>query len=380
MLSRKLCLAVLVLGLAGGATAGRLPREVVRFPSAGRPLADRLEWGLNEAARRGDRGGFWEGYSIRRLMGERSSIGTINCDAAGEPSLEEIISGKRNEFPALPAREAARQQARRVLAAMDKKGEPEKKLWKEVAVLIRHDGAAPGPPSRIDMSSLDLTFDFAGLPLFWLGSAEDAESLAWLKTVYARGATDEARKHVLAAVGMHQNPGLVIPILEAAINGRESDSLRKEAAFWVGQQDDARAVALLLGTARHDRSPEVRKSAVFALSQVELEASLAALIELARTAADREVRKEAVFWLSEKASKKAFAAIEDRVYHDPETGVQEQALFALSELPDGEGVSALIKVAKTHPNPQVRKKAIFWLGECGDSRALDALVEIVKKN
>jgi hypothetical protein len=380
MLARKLCLSVLALSLAGSTPAGHLPREVVRFPSAGRPLAARVEWALEEAAGRGYRTGFWEGYSIRRLMGERSSIGTLNCDAADEPTLEEVVSGQKKEFPTLSARETARREARRVLDGMDGKGKPEKKVWKDVAVLIRHSGTARGPVSRIEMSSLDLPFDFEGLPLVWLGSAEDAESLAWLKTAFAGSATDVAKKQVLAAVGIHQSPGLVIPFLQAALAGGESDSLRKDAAFWIGQQDDPRACAVLLETARQDRSLEVRKSAVFAVSQVDLEASSDALIELARTADNREVRKEAVFWLSEKASKKALSAIEDLVYHDPETGVQEQALFVLSELHNGEGVSALIKVAKSHPNPHVRKKAIFWLGECGDRRAVEALVEIVKTN
>lgn len=380
MLPRKLCLYVLALTLAGSAAAGRLPREVVRFPSGVRPLAVRLDWGLKEAAGRGYRAGFWEGYSIRRLMGERSSIGTFNCGAGEETTLEEVISGKKKEFPALPGQEAARRQARRVLDEMNKKGEPEKKIWKDVAVLVRYDGTTHRPPSRVEMSNLDLHFDFQGLPLLWLGGAENEESLAWLKTIYAGSPTDEAKKHVLAAVGMHQSPSLVIPILEATLNGRESVSLRMDAAFWIGQQDDPRACAVLLMTARNDRSLEVRKSAVFAISQVELEASTDGLIDLARKADDREVRKEAVFWLAEKASKKALATLEDLAYRDPETGVQEQALFALSELQNGEGVSALIKVAKTHPNPRIRKKAIFWLGECGDPRAVETLVEIVKKN
>ena len=380
MPTKKLCLLVLALGLAGSAAvAGRLPLEVVRFPSSGRPLAVRLDWGLKEAAGRGYRTGFWEGYSIRRLMGESSSIGTIFCGAVDEPTLEEVISGNRKEFPALSARAAARGEARRVLDGLDRKGEPEKKVWKDVAVLIRYDGADRGPASCVEMSSLDLPFDFKGLPLVWLGSAEDAESLAWLKTVLAGSRSEEAKKHVLAAVGMHQSTDLVIPILEAALTSREPDSLRKEAAFWIGQQNDPRACAILLRTAQTDRCLEVRKHAVFALSQVELEASVDGLIAVARTADNREVRKEAVFWLSEKASKKSLAAIEDLVYHDEETSIQEQALFALSELPNGEGVSPLIKVAKSHPNPHVRKKAIFWLGECGDSRAIEALVEIARK-
>jgi hypothetical protein len=380
MSSRKLLVLVIALALASGASAHRLPSEVVRFPFGSRPLAVRLDWGLKEAAGRGYRSGFWEGYSIRRLMGKRSSIGSFSSDAAWEPTFEEVITGKKKGFPDSEGRESVRREALLVLEDMKKKGQPEEKVWKDVAVLSLYEGVEQKMPSRVEMSSLDLPFNFKGLPLLWLGGADDVESLAWLKTVYAGSRTDEAKKRVLAAVGMHQSPALALPILEAALDGRESVSLRKDAAFWMGQQDDPRACVILLRAARADRSIEVRKHAVFALSQVELESSVDGLIELARTADDGEVRKQAVFWLSEKASRKALATLEEIADRDPEPRVQEQALFALSQLPDQQGVSALIKVARTHPNPRLRKKAIFWLGECGDHRAVEVLIEIVKKN
>jgi hypothetical protein len=377
--NRKLLGLIAALGLAAGAAA-QLPREVVRCRLSGRPLSARLEWGFSESASRGYHSGFWVGYSIRRLMGERSSIGTFGTDGAGHQTLEEIIAGRTEEFPGYDGRYGVRRQARRVLEDIEKKGQPDKKVWKDVAVLSRWENPGERTPVRIDMSSLDLPFDFGGLPFIWLDGAEDGESLAWLKAALAGSRSEEAKKHVLAAVGMHQSPALVLPILEAALAGRESVSLRKDAAFWIGQQNDPRACAILAATARSDRSLEVRKHAVFALSQVDLEDSVDGLIALARTADEAEVRKQAVFWLAEKASKKALAALGEIADRDPETAVQEQALFALSEFHDKEAIGILIRVAKTHPNARLRKRAIFWLGESGDPRAVEALIEIVKKD
>jgi len=337
-----------------------------------------MDWALKEASSRGFEKGFWIGYSIRRLMGERSSIGSFDHRTRSEATLEEVLSGQRPEYPTLSREESTRQRAKRVLDDLEKEGQPEKKIWKDVAILARYGKVSKVAPERVDMSNLNLHFDLKGLPLIWLGEADDEESLAWLKTTYRETKLEEVKENILAAVGIHQNPALVVPILASVLESRESDELRKNAAFWMGQQNDRKAYEILMQTAKNDRSPEVKEGAVFAISQIELEESVDGLIGLARTADDEEIRKKAVFWLGQKASNKATAALKSMAYEGGDTKIQEQAVFALSQLPGNEGVEALIKVVKTHPSAEVRKKAIFWLGETGDPRALEVLIEIIK--
>lgn len=69
-------------------------------------------------------------------MGEKSSIGTIHCGSGAKATLAEISSGKRAEFLALSSEEGPRHQSRGVLDDLEKKGEPEKKVWKDVAILF----------------------------------------------------------------------------------------------------------------------------------------------------------------------------------------------------------------------------------------------------
>ena len=365
------------LALAGATVLG-LSQEVVRPQQPGGTLAARMDWALKEATSRGFEKGFWAGYSIRRLMGEHSSIGSFDHRSRSEATLEEILSGRRAEYAALSRDESVRQRARRELDNLEREGGPEKRVWKDVAILMQCGKTAKVEPVRVGMTNLDLHFDLKGLPLIWLGEANDEESLDWLKATYKTIKTEEVKEHILAAVGIHQNPGLVIPILASVLEGQETDAMRKHAAFWLGQQNDRKAYDILMKTAKKDRSPEVQEGAVFAISQIELEESVDGLIGLARTADDEEVRKKAVFWLGQKASNKATEALQSMAYEGGETKIQEQAVFALSQLPGNKGVEALIKVVKTHPNPEVRKKAIFWLGETGDPRALEVLVEIIK--
>jgi hypothetical protein len=313
-------------------------------------------------------------------MGERSYIGSWNHDRSRstEPTIEEVLSGKKRLEPLMPRAERLSRTAREILDDLEMDRAAEKKVWKDVAILLRYEGDGSKDPDKVEMSNFELNFDFQGLPLIWLGDASDDQSLTLLRGLYAGTKREETRKHVLAAVGIHNTPALVIPILESVLVSRDADELRKDAAFWIGQQDDPAALKVLRRAARTDRSCGVRKGAVFAISQVELEAAIDELIDLARTADNAGVRHEAVFWLGQRASKKAGAALVEFATKDGDSRVQEQAVFALSQLPENQGVEPLIKIARTHPNPHVRKKAVFWLGECHDPRALEALIAIIK--
>jgi len=378
MRRRRSIILIAVLTLAGTAAAQAVSQEVVRPPQPGGTLAARMEWAAREAARRAYREGFWRGYSIRRLMGERSSIGTFDDRSSSEATLQEITTGQKLGMASPSRDERVRQRARQVLDDLENEGRPDRKVWKDVAILVRYGKASKTEPERVDMSNLNLPFDLRGLPLIWLGEATDEESLAWLKTSYREMRTGVAKEHILAAVGIHQSPALVVPILASVLESQETAELRKNATFWLGQQNDRKAYDILMQTANKDRSRDVREGAVFAVSQIELEESVDGLIGLAKSADDREVRHQAIFWLGQKASNKATEALKNMAYEGGETKIQEQAVFALSQLPGNEGVEALIKVAKTHPNTVMRKKAIFWLGETGDPRALEVLIEIIK--
>jgi HEAT repeat protein len=91
-----------------------------------------------------------------------------------------------------------------------------------------------------------------------------------------------------------------------------------------------------------------------------------------------DIRQDAAFWMGQQNDRRAFNILMRAAQKDRSRKVKEGAVFALSQLPGNEGVEALIKVAKTHPNAGLRKKAIFWLAETGDPRALEVLVEIIK--
>ena len=381
---RRAVALLLALALAAGPAAAapaetRLPAQVKRHTGTG-ALAARLAWALGEASKASPGRAFSVGWSFRRLMAGNEMIGSYRDGPGGrEITVEEVLAGKRSLGQGSGGEAGeVRVTARKVLDDIEHRGRPAPKVQKDVGLFLTYEPGRPATLAEAELSNLDLSFDFRGRDLYWLGGAEVAESFGLVTALCGAAGADKARHGLIAAAGLHGDARLAVPFLEKVLAGDGSDGIRKDAAFWIGQQDDAAGLKVLVRAAESDRSKEVREGAVFAASQVELPEAVDALIGLARTAPHPDARKQAVFWLGQMASKKAAPALEDFARSGPDAELQEQAVFALSQLPDDQGLEPLIKLAKSHPDPRVRKKAVFWLGESRDPRALEALIAIVK--
>jgi HEAT repeat protein len=92
-------------------------------------------------------------------------------------------------------------------------------------------------------------------------------------------------------------------LLRLARDESRSQSVRKQAIFWVAQAAGERVA----GVERDDVSEEseIKKQAVFALSQRRNGEAVPALIQVARVNRDPEVRRTAMFWLGQTTDTRA---------------------------------------------------------------------------
>jgi hypothetical protein len=385
------------LGLTFALAGALAALQIIRHPSPSGPLAGRLDWALQEAAKSSAGKGFWVGFGIRRLMGEHSQMGMNVSFTSGVPALEELIYGRR---PLVESRISASEATG---ATAGKASDPfgtgrkERKVLREIAILMKF--AAPGAigtaraieasgvgsatgarkPQSVSACSLVYGVSLEDLPLFWLGPAADDDSIRLLEGFYGPDASEALRASLAEAIALHRRPDLVVPFLERIINnGREPERLRADAAEFLGDQDDVRALDVLRRTIRTDASLEVRKGAVSGLTAMDLPASADVLIELALHEREADVRDEAIEGLAEKATKATVAALEQLVVADKDVEIQKRAVSALADLPEKSGLPYLIKIAKTHPLRDVRVEAIEALGDFHDPAAAKALVEIIK--
>jgi hypothetical protein len=242
---------------------------------------------------------------------------------------------------------------------------------RNIAVLFR---AQNKRIMRVRVLSEECSLDAGGLPFVWLTDVKSAESVALLSG-YMRGAEFENRDAdsvgpgALTAIAMHADAA-ADRALESFAQPEQRESLRRQAAFWLGEARGEAGLAMLQKMAKSDPSAEVRAQVAFALSVSREPGALDEMIRMAKDDQSAHVRGQALFWLAQKAGQKAVGTITGAIENDPDTEVKKKAVFALSQLPKDEGVPKLVEVAQTNGNLEVRKQAMFWLGQSNDPRAL----------
>jgi hypothetical protein len=364
--------------------AGPDPGQNVTRPQTSGPIAERLARARNEAAANRWDKGFWFGFGIRRLMGEHSSMGWYPWGGPDRQlTLDDLINGRKTPLEkkvdgdqAVRGTAASLPAEARAFAAGPGRGDvPERLAWKEIGFIFRFDAKGAGLPADIRVSNLDLPFDLEGLPFVWAGMAETAESLAYLLPLYGQAAAEADRKSLLWAIGLHREPATVVPFVERILAGKESEEIRAEAASCLGEQDDAKALDLLLRTIKTDPSEDVREAAVGGLVDMNIPAAGDALVSLAFSGPDPRVRREAVHGLADKATDAAVKALLMICRGDKDPEIQQAAIHALADLPARSGLPYLIDLVRTHADTEVRKEAVEAVGDVGGPEAVKVLTE-----
>jgi len=306
---------LLLTSLCSVFIAPSLAQPVIKIQNTASPLAGRWQWGNDEARQRDFKNGYWIGYSILRLMEQRTFIGSYRSDPReNKPTLLEIISGVRLEH-GLDEITASDNSTSEGVIDLKNGDNHRPKIVKEIGILFHFNGGDSGKVNELRVSNLSLHVELEKDALVWVGSANQTESASLLESLYKNACGVGPKERFMMAVSLHDSSARSLEFLKAVLQGTEEADVRKGAAFWLGQ----------------------------------------------------------------KATEKTKGTLKELVYEDEDTDVQRNALYTLAQKENGNDVDELIRVVRTHPNPKVRKEAIFLLGESENPKALEALIEFVKK-
>jgi HEAT repeat protein len=368
-----LCFLILLFILTQGVT-----QTIIQHSNSTQKLKNRWKWAIKKSKGTEYKDGFWIGYSINRLMGENSYIGSFRSDRyEKEKSLAEIVYGKftKPQQENLTDDQKVREAAKKVIEELENPNKPDEKIFKEIAFLFRFDRPSKDL-NEIEVSNLSLHVDLDNFPLIWIGKTNDAESVNLLEKQYNKNLSDEVKEDLITAVALHKTSDQVVDFLSEIILDTEPNDVREKAVFWIGEHETNKTLKLLTKTAQRDRSTDVREKAVFSIYRMESEKANDVLVDLVYHANKRQVREKAIFWLGQKDSPKAAPILEDIAINDADRELQQKAIFGISQLKDNKSTNILIKLAKKHPNKESRKKAIFWLGQKASKKAAATLEDV----
>ena len=268
-----------------------------------------------------------------------------------------------------------------------------------------------GTLRRTEIYNLDRRREYSGYPVYWLGRANNAESLEFLKGL-ANSTNDSRSDYKVAeistlAIGIHDDPS-VASILKDFVRTSKQRRIRTTAVFWLGQFENEQPFLTNL-VRDENEDTEVRKQAAYAIGMSKSPAAIGTLENLYKTVSPTEVRKQiifavsqnddkkrsaqflkdvaandekpelrkqAIFWLGQNGSDASIDELSGIYANERDTDVKKQVLFAYSQNDNPAGRAKLVEVAQSGDNRELRKQAIFWLGQRGGDGAIDDLANL----
>jgi beta-lactamase regulating signal transducer with metallopeptidase domain/HEAT repeat protein len=345
----------------------RPPQAVIAAPDQAAPFATRRAWVEREAKQRRATQ-YWFGYSIRPVKGLHPMVyfdrQTMAMTSEGVKISGHFFSDRLDglRFPGQP------------LAVADADPAAIKILF-----LLDARGNAPRL-SRIHASTMPLPFDADSRPIFWIGGADTASSLAMIDGFYAAVAND-LKNDLISTVGIHDDSPTVVAWLERRVQGSDADEVRAEAAEEMAWHPIPASLAALERAARQDRASRVRQESAEALGELAMPEAAPVLIALAKSLDDREARREAIEALGERPEMAARDALGAIVSEDPDVDMQREAVETLGDFKDGRGVPMLRETVQRHSNAEVRREAVETLVErAAPAEALALLREVIQRD
>jgi hypothetical protein len=194
-----------------------------------------------EAAKHTSPGGYWIGDSISKLMNAQSFIGIFSSNPAkNKPTLGQVLYSEGHGYdqqPVISDHEFGEIEGNFSF----ENGEPErKKILKEIGILIHSEDHSRPEAGTITVSTLSLHADLGTEPFYWLGSAPDTGSLELLELLLSMASSVTTQKVIITTVGLHPSSLRQFRFLRSILTGAGQESIREEAAFWLGDAVPAR--------------------------------------------------------------------------------------------------------------------------------------------
>ncbi len=276
---------------------------------------------------------------------------------------------------------------------------------RNVGIFLLRDPSA-NQITRMEIYNLERKREYSGYPVYWMGRANNEESLNYLRALAAASPLDLLGERAVLGIALHDD-ARVGGMLKSFVSSSQNQHIRSSAIYWlgqiggesaflasivrneaenkeirraaahsIGQSKDRGAVPLLVGLYESVKDIEVRRSVISAAGHsVDRQPAFAFLLSVAKNDADPESRRLAVRRLGEFEREDAVDELMKIYAADTQIDVKRSALRALAETKSPRAQTRLLELARTEPNADLRRQAIRVIGERGEA-AIDDLLKL----
>jgi HEAT repeat protein len=260
--------------------------------------------------------------------------------------------------------------------------------------------------NRMEIYNLERKREYSGYPVYWLGRANNEESLNYLQGLSDSNQPNLLGERAVLGIALHDDvrvAGMLKNFVRSSPNQRvrsssvywlgqvggeqnfladlvrnqsEDKKLRRQAAHAIGDSRDSGALALLQSLYDSVKEAELHRSIVQAAGDnQDQDGAFAFIVRVAKSDPDREARRTAVRQLGDFERP---AAVDEliKVYNtDADNEVKRTVLHSLADTKQPKAQTRLLELARTEPNQELRKQAIHVLSDRG-AEVIEDLIKL----
>jgi HEAT repeat protein len=276
---------------------------------------------------------------------------------------------------------------------------------RNLAIFLLRDPAS-NQITRMEVYNLERKREYSGYPVYWMGRANNEESLNYLRALAAAAPLDMLSERAVLGIALHDD-ARVAGMLKNFISTSPNQRIRSSSVYWLGQvggettylatlvrsetedKKIRRAAAHAIGQSRERgtiptlqslyqdvKDAEIRRSVISAAGNSPDEGpAWTFLLGIAKNDTDFESRRTAVRQLGEFKRDDAAEEIMKIYNADANIEVKRAALRSLAETKNPRGQARLLEIARTESNAELRKSAIRVMSDRGEA-AVDDLLKL----
>ena len=231
--------------------------------------------------------------------------------------------------------------------------------------------------TRMEVFNLERKREYSGYPVYWLGRANNEESLNYLRALAAAAPLDRLSERAVLAIGLHDDQR-VGGMLRNFITTSQNQRIRSSATYWLGQVGGEQA--FLAGLVRDEaEDKKIRRQAAHSIGEGHDRGALATLQNLYETVKDIDVKRSVVSAAgSLHEDSQAFTFLLGLSKNDSDFESRRIAVRQLGRFKREEAVDEIMKIYNSDPNLEVKRSALRALVDTKSPRAQPRLLEIAR--
>src|SRR5215203_2195146 len=249
---------------------------------------------------------------------------------------------------------------------------------RNLAIFLLRDPAS-NQITRMEVYNLERKREYSGYPVYWLGRANNEETLNYLRAIAAATPLDSLSERAVLAIALHDD-SRVGGMLKNFITSSPNQRIRSTSVYWLGQVGGEQA--FLATIVRNDaEDKKLRRSAAHGIGQSRERGTIATLQGLYETVKDLEVRRSVISAAGNSVDEQpAFAFLLGIAKNDADFESRRSAVRQLGHFQRDDAVEEVMKIYTGDANIEVKRSALRALAETKNARAQARLLEIARND